>query len=162
MLYLFLHWTCQYHKYWHVKEEYMHQMGVDQMGRHPICHLLWIVRQWGHSLLILEGLHRTRGIIISTSHLVSKFYRSVNILHAWTVNSVKNPKTHCSNHLSSFSSMPDISSSTKNSHRRPQKLALLLWLHVNYSWNIVHRLCPNTGHIVSSHNTLLQQQFDGE
>ena len=43
-------------------------------------------------------------------------FRWVNILHAWTVNSwnklVKNPKTHCSKHLSTFSSMPDISSST--------------------------------------------------
>ena len=52
-----------------------------------------------------------RGIVISTSHLLSEF-RVSNILHAWTVNSVnilvKNPK-----HISAFtfSSKPNVYSS---------------------------------------------------
>ena len=56
---------------------------------------LWIVTQWGHSLLFLEGLHHCK----KGTNFNQPFVIWI-ILHAWTINSeerlVKNPKTHFS------------------------------------------------------------------
>ena len=59
---------------------------------------LWIVTQWGHLLLFLEGLHHCKkGTNFNQPFAI---WILVNILHAWTVNSakrlVKNLKTHSS------------------------------------------------------------------
>ena len=59
---------------------------------------LWIVTQWGHLLLFLEGLdHCKKGTNFNQPFAI---WILVNILHAWTVNSakrlVKNLKTHSS------------------------------------------------------------------